>query len=95
MEELVDSAGSTLMNTPGVGPVPAARLVGRAGRFAIWNQSPACRPRPEHTTVTGLTTPGHTPQHPAHGQPDNAVQWPIAVRVAVSSSGRPWGFRML
>ncbi|MBK3580461.1 IS110 family transposase [Streptomyces sp. MBT65] len=34
MEELVESSGSTLMNTPGVGPVLAARLVGRASRFA-------------------------------------------------------------
>ncbi|MEU3617937.1 IS110 family transposase [Streptomyces sp. NPDC006872] len=37
MEELVESSGSSLMNTPGVGPVLAARLVGRvgrAGRFA-------------------------------------------------------------
>ncbi|MDX3697598.1 transposase [Streptomyces europaeiscabiei] len=32
MEELVESSGSTLMNTPGVGPVLAARLVGRVGR---------------------------------------------------------------
>ncbi|KUO07288.1 IS110 family transposase [Streptomyces sp. DSM 15324] len=32
MEELVASSGSTLMNTPGVGPVLAARLVGRVGR---------------------------------------------------------------
>jgi transposase len=36
-EELLESSGSTLMNTPGVGPVLTARLVGRvgrAGRFA-------------------------------------------------------------
>ncbi|MEU3920209.1 transposase [Streptomyces sp. NPDC029004] len=32
IEELVDSSGSTLMNTPRVGPVLAARLVGRVGR---------------------------------------------------------------
>ncbi len=32
MEELVASSGSTLMNTPGVGPVLAVRLVGRVGR---------------------------------------------------------------
>ncbi|MFJ2197314.1 IS110 family transposase [Streptomyces violaceusniger] len=32
MEELVGSSGSTLTNTPGVGPVLAARLVGRVGR---------------------------------------------------------------
>ncbi|MFE5096904.1 IS110 family transposase [Streptomyces sp. NPDC056638] len=32
MEELVRASGSTLMNTPGVGPVLAARLVGRVGR---------------------------------------------------------------
>lgn len=32
MEELVGASGSTLMNTPGVGPVLAARLVGRVGR---------------------------------------------------------------
>jgi transposase len=32
MEELVESSGSTLMNTPGIGPVLAARLVGRVGR---------------------------------------------------------------
>ncbi|MEU8976336.1 IS110 family transposase [Streptomyces monashensis] len=32
MEELVETAGSTLMDTPGIGLVMAARLVGRVGR---------------------------------------------------------------
>lgn len=32
MQELVEASDSTLMNTPGIGPVMAARLVGRVGR---------------------------------------------------------------
>ncbi|MFC8393067.1 transposase [Streptomyces sp. NPDC057238] len=32
MQNLVETSGSTLMDTPGIGPVMAARLIGRTGR---------------------------------------------------------------
>ncbi|MFD9823567.1 transposase [Streptomyces violascens] len=32
MQTLVETAGSTLMDTPGIGPVMAGRLIGRAGQ---------------------------------------------------------------
>jgi transposase len=41
MEELVEASDSTLMNTPGIGPVMAARLVGRVGRASRFTTAAA------------------------------------------------------